>query len=112
MLWQIKAAIGLSALLLLAGAYFYVKYLNSTIDDLQTQNTQLTETNKSQKDAIEENDRRTDILNRINNIGSKEKIVIEKHYQSQLEGIDKSIKEGKDREVGPLLLDFFNQKDE
>ena len=112
MIWQIKAAIGLSVLLLLVGAFFTFKSLTAKIDDLETKNTQLEIAKQSAEDTVAENERMNDIQDKLSNLSSKQRIVIEKRYQSKLDNVDTSIREGKDREVGPLLLEFFNKTDE
>lgn len=108
---KLYAGIGLIVAGLLGVAYFYISSLNSTIDNLKKQNTSLVIDNKSKDEAIVELSRRAEVETEITKVFDKKRVENKKEYQKKVDKIDENVSQGKDRPVGPLLGDFFNNPD-
>lgn len=96
----IVAIIGLSG--------FYIRSLHHSIDGLKKANVELNMTNKAQEDTIKETKRREDIVNQVTSLGDEERVKIKKVYETKIQKVEKYVQEGKDKPVGPLLNEFFN----
>lgn len=94
--------------LLVGAAYLYVTGLQNKVEQLETQNTILVDDNKELKGAITDMVRTQGIVEKVSKIGDEERKVSRKARDNQLKQIDTSVREGKDRPVGPLLKEFFN----
>ena len=106
--FKIKAIIILVIVALCGGAFWYVRHLQSTVDSLKIEKVELKNQVASQKDTIEEDDRRDGIVDQVVKLGDGERQQITKVYQTKIQKVDNDVKEGKDRNVGPLLNEFFN----
>ena len=92
------------------GGYRYVDNLRDTVLELRTEKTQLEDMNETLTDSIAELQRMSEVRDEISTISReiREKNIVIK--ESREEVINDSVAKGNDREVGPLLREFFNSK--
>jgi predicted PurR-regulated permease PerM len=109
---RLYTALILSGLVLaiVGGGYWYVKSLQNKVTNLTEQNITLVDDNKELTKSIEETNRMNDIQNQVTNLGDEERSRNRQVRDNQLQGIDRNVRAGKDRPVGPLLKDFFNEQ--
>lgn len=107
---KLKVGVTLLVLVMVIGTYFYIKDLQHTIevDSLIKQEQQ--RTIDSYKEKQEDDKRLDEIVAKVDDISSKNREIYRKEYQAKTKSIDTKVNEGKDRPVGPLLKEFFNEK--
>lgn len=94
---------------LVAGAYFYVRHLNSTITTLNRDNATLEQSNDELKENLKAQAQLQTVIEKVSEAGDKQREQNKKVHQEQLHKIDENVKAGKDKAVGPLLKEFFNE---
>lgn len=87
---------------------FYIKTLHHSIDGLKKANVELSITNKASEATIQETKRREDIVDQVTHLGDEERVKIKTIYETKIQKVEKNVQEGKDKPVGPLLNEFFN----
>lgn len=108
---KLLAGLGLVFAGVLGAAYLYVSSLNHKIENLTKQNTALVLDNQLKQEALDEQNRRAAVEGQITKEFDKKREEHKKDFQKKLDRIDKNVSQGKDRPVGPLLGDFFNDSD-
>jgi len=105
----IKLIASAIVLAVVGGAYFYVTGLQHKVTQLTADNQTLANDNRSLKDTIEAERTMNDNITKVAQAGDKQREQNKKEYQTHLKNIDDKVKAGKDRPVGPLLQEFFNE---
>lgn len=92
------------------GGYKYVDNLRDTVQELRTEKTQLQDMNETLSASIAETQRMAEVRDEVSIISKeiREKNIVIR--ESREEVINDSVAKGNDREVGPLLREFFNSK--
>jgi cell division protein YceG involved in septum cleavage len=107
---KIKLIIAGILLAIMGAGGLFVWHLSSANNNLHTKVTQLDTAVKSGEDTIQEGTRRSSVIDEINKEGDAKRASLQIHYQTKINKIDKQVQEGKDKPVGPLLQEFFNDK--
>lgn len=101
------AAIGVG-LITCVGLYFYISSLNNKVYEVTQEIGAVKVENKVKEEVIKETDRRVKINDKITEeFNLLEDENLKEAQQKELE-IKEDVKQGKDRPVGPLLIEFFN----
>jgi hypothetical protein len=103
---RIVSAIGI--LLAAVGLYFYIAHLKNENQKLEEKNAVLVQNNLNQKKIIEDTEKQTENINKVNDIGITVQIRDREKLSKDFNKVDESIRRNEDREVGPLLRDFLN----
>jgi predicted transcriptional regulator len=94
---------------IVAGAYFYVRHLNSEVNRLNNDNVTLVQSNTELKDTLKAQTKMQENIDKVSQAGDKQRVEFKKVRDKQLQQIDTGIRQGKDRAVGPILKEFFNE---
>lgn len=105
---QAKVFLGLGVAAAALVLFFYIQHLQDTNKILRAENSKLEIIVTEQKAAIDENNRRNDVVDNVTREVNKIRQQNLKLKDSKIKKIDESVTAGNDREVGPLLRDFFN----
>lgn len=105
----LKLLLSVGVLALVGGAYWYVSNLQNRVEKLSTQNTLLEQSNTTLTETIKEQEQQLATIEKVSAAGDTLRIEYRTIYQKQLKDIDDDIKGNKDRPVGPLLKEFFNE---
>lgn len=97
---------------IVAGSYFYMKNLEATVIELREENTNLQRDKQNLQANAREQQRVDNIVERVEVVVQPQREVIRERERRQNQQIDDSIRQGNDRNVGPLLRDFLNARTE
>jgi regulator of replication initiation timing len=106
----IKLIASAIVLAVVAGGYLYVRGLQTQVQQLYTDNSNLKISNKELKDSLAAEVQMNQNIAKISQAGDKQREINKQEYNQQIQKIDNKVKTGKDRKVGPLLEEFFNDK--
>ena len=101
----IVGAVGIIALLSLL---LYVSHLQNKNEKLTNENNNIKIELNMKEELLKEIDRRDDALDLITKYYNKESNKLEIVYRNKEEKVDREVREGKDREVGEILSNYFN----
>jgi hypothetical protein len=90
------------------GAGLYVWHLNHQVDKLQTQKVELTTKLEGATATIDETSRREQVVDKVSAIVDSKRQENQRIYEKKVHKVDEDVTQGKDRPVGPLLTEFFN----
>lgn len=90
------------------GAYAYVTGLQKDNKELEAQNKQVIEMNETLTSSIEEIQRMQENRDAVGSVSNEIRTENRRVMEKRSTVIDDSVSAGQDREVGPLLKEFFN----
>jgi cell division protein FtsB len=96
--------------LAIGGGYWYVDNLRDTVEELKTDNRQLSEMNETLSESMAEIHRMQEVRDEVSSYSDEVKVHNQKVRDNRESNISEDITAGKDRPVGPLLKEFFNDK--
>jgi predicted Holliday junction resolvase-like endonuclease len=90
------------------GGYSYVRHLQHSVTTLKLEQQQLKDMNETLSTTIAESQRMQQVRDEVGSVsrGIREQNRVTQQKRETV--IVTSVREGKDREVGPLLKEFFN----
>lgn len=94
---------------IVASLYFYVTGLQSQVKALRVENQVLFQNNQNLSNEIKDYKFQHEILLKVNQAGDIIREQNRNNRTQKIDRIDRKVTEGKDRPVGPLLLEFFNE---
>ena len=95
-------------LAIVAGGYFYVTGLQKRNAALTGENVTLRQANSQLGETIKDQNKQITTMDKVIKAGDAAKEENRIVYRDRLINIDKGVKQGKDRPVGPLLKEFLN----
>jgi septal ring factor EnvC (AmiA/AmiB activator) len=93
---------------LIYGAYSYVTDLQSDKEELQKEVIQITDMNNTLTETIAETERMQTIRDEVGGVSRDIREENKRIKDTRDRKVDNLVQSGQDREVGPLLKEFFN----
>lgn len=90
------------------GGYSYVSNLREDNQELKRANEQVTNFNEALKEDLLEQHRMQEVRDEVSEVSQKIRNNNKNIKDNNSKVINESVVQGKDREVGPLLKDYFN----
>lgn len=106
---QTKLIAGAGLLIAALFLFSYVQHLRTSNHNLKRDNITLQQDIEKKDFVIEESQRRNKVVDSITVKVDQVREENKKQYDSKISKIDNEIRTGNDREVGPLLRNFFNE---